>query len=187
MPKRPPSPAGGPQSFEKITDLGFSYSPRGELADAWQRSTNSAGWYHVSGAYWPTGPTGLLNTLTVPGLPLLTYNPDGEGRIGKVLAGSAYLANSTQYNNFQSGWRPMVVNLGATGRLIQLPSVLEELRFQVPPVLSGSRSIHKAKMLGASFNMRTATLARFLCRHYAGFWSRFWRRSVHNRQLERLP
>ncbi len=99
----------------KITDLGFSYSPRGEAADLWQWSTNSGGWYHVAGAYWPTGPTGLLNTLTAPGLPVFTYNPDGEGRVGSVQAGSAYLVSGTQYNDFRSGWLPMVVNLGAAG------------------------------------------------------------------------
>ena len=99
----------------KITDLGFSYSPRGEAADLWQWSTNSGGWYHVAGAYWPTGPTGLLNTLTAPGLPVFTYNPDGEGRVGSVQAGSASLVSGTQYNDFRSGWLPMVVNLGAAG------------------------------------------------------------------------
>ena len=84
----------------------ISYSPRGEAADLWQWSTNSGGWYHVAGAYWPTGPTGLLNTLTAPGLPVFTYNPDGEGRVGSVQAGSASLVSGTQYNDFRSGWLP---------------------------------------------------------------------------------
>ena len=42
-------------------------------------------------------------------------NPDGEGRVGAVQAGGAYLVSSTQYNDFRSGWLPMVVNLGAVG------------------------------------------------------------------------
>ena len=97
----------------KITDLGFSYSPRGEAADFWQKSTNSGGWYHVAATYWPTGPAGLLYTLTAPGLPAFTYNPDGEGRVLSVQAGSAYLVSNTQYNDFRSGWLPMVVTLGS--------------------------------------------------------------------------
>ncbi len=44
--------------------------------------------------------------------PLFTYNPDGEGRVGSVQAGSDYLVSSTQYNDFRAGWLPMVVTLG---------------------------------------------------------------------------
>jgi len=97
----------------KITDLGFNYTQRGELADAWQWSTNSTGWYHAAATYWPNGPTGLLNTLTALGLPTWTYNPDGEGRVNSVLAGTGNLVSSTQYNNYQSGWLPMIVNYGS--------------------------------------------------------------------------
>ncbi len=100
----------------KTTDLGFSYSARGEVTDAWQKSPNSGGWYHVTAGYWSTGPAGLLNTLTVPGITsMFTYNPDGEGRIYSVQAGSSYLVSRTQYNDFDSGgpWRPQVVTLGS--------------------------------------------------------------------------
>ncbi len=97
----------------KITDLGFSYTQRGELADAWQWSTNSSGWYHAAATYWPNGPTGLVKTVTALGLPTWTYNPDGEGRILSVQAGTGYLASDTQYNDYRSGWRDMIVNYGS--------------------------------------------------------------------------
>jgi RHS repeat-associated protein len=94
----------------KTTDLGFSYSARGDLTDVYQSSPNSGGYYHTNAAYWANG---LVNTLSVPGLSTFTYNPDGEGRINSVQAGSAYLVSSTQYNNYQSGWLPQVVTLGS--------------------------------------------------------------------------
>ena len=48
---------------------------------------------------------------------------------------------------------------GATGRLIQRPSVSGELRFQVPRTFLESRSTHKVKILEALLNTRTATSA----------------------------
>ena len=39
----------------KTTDLGFSYSPRGEVTDVYQSTPNSGGYYHVSASYWPNG------------------------------------------------------------------------------------------------------------------------------------
>ena len=104
----------GPTGSPIITDLGFSYTKRGELADAWQWSTNSSGWYHTAATYWPNGPTGLVKTVTALGLPTWTYNPDGEGRINSVLAGANYLVSSTQYNNYLlPNWLPMIVNYGS--------------------------------------------------------------------------
>ena len=66
----------------KTTDLGFSYSARGELTDVWQSSTHSGGYYHVAAGYWPTGPQGLVKTLVLlnasnqplSGLPTWTYH-----------------------------------------------------------------------------------------------------------------
>jgi YD repeat-containing protein len=52
----------------KITDLGFSYSLRGELADTYESTPHSGGYYHVGATYWANG---LLNTLStsLSGLP----------------------------------------------------------------------------------------------------------------------
>ncbi|MDP9262810.1 MAG: RHS repeat-associated core domain-containing protein, partial [Acidobacteriota bacterium] len=70
----------------KITDLGFSYSVRGELADVYQSSPNSGGYYHLTAAYWPHGALQSLSGL--PGLPILTSGLDGEGRPISISASS---------------------------------------------------------------------------------------------------
>jgi RHS repeat-associated protein len=88
----------------RATDLCFSYSGRGEVADVWQKSANSGGWYHVTAGYQPTGPSGLLNTLNLnlSGYPYWTYNPDGEGRTLSVSATAGLnqitLATNALYN-----------------------------------------------------------------------------------------
>jgi RHS repeat-associated protein len=76
----------------KITDLGFSYTVRGEASDAYESTPNSGGYYHTSATYWPNGALDVLTakygTSSITGLPTLTYAPDGEGRISTVSAGS---------------------------------------------------------------------------------------------------
>ena len=82
----------------KITDLGFSYSVRGEVADVYQWSTHSGGWYHVGGTYWASG---ALNQLSsgISGLPTITYSVDGEGRVSAVNASAGTNpVTSTTYN-----------------------------------------------------------------------------------------
>lgn len=78
----------------KITDLGISYSARGERTDAYESTPHSSGYYHVSASYWAHG---LLNQLTsnLSGLPTISYGGsggtsglDGEGRILQVTASS---------------------------------------------------------------------------------------------------
>lgn len=78
----------------KITDVGLSYSARGELTDAYESTPHSSGYYHTSASYWPHG---LLNQLTsnLSGLPTISYGGsggasglDGEGRILQVTASS---------------------------------------------------------------------------------------------------
>jgi len=71
-----------------ITDLGFVYTPRGELSDVWEFTPHSGGaYYHVTATYWANG---LINTLNtgLSGLPTWTYNPEGEGRVTSVIASS---------------------------------------------------------------------------------------------------
>jgi hypothetical protein len=55
-----------------LTDLGFSYSARGEVTDAYQSTPHSNGYYHTTASYWANG---LVNTLGGPGLPTFTYTP----------------------------------------------------------------------------------------------------------------
>jgi RHS repeat-associated protein len=93
-------------STSKLTDLGFSYSPRGEVTDAyeWTPHTSSApnGWLHTTGTYWENG---LRKMLSGPGLPTAYNCPDGEGRVlsistSSLCATTGYLASGTSYNVF---------------------------------------------------------------------------------------
>jgi RHS repeat-associated protein len=88
----------------KVTDIGFSYSARGELMDVYESTPHSGGYYHVSANYWPHG---LLSSLILVGtnLPTIYYGGsdgsslDGEGRITKVTAssGTSPLASNVIY------------------------------------------------------------------------------------------
>jgi len=107
---------GGPlaeaYTGSKATDLGFSYSARGEVSDAYESTPHSNGYYHSSAPYyWENG---LIKTLAGPGIPTLTYGPEGEGRASWVTASSGQnpVPNSTptSYNIFG---KPMGVNFGS--------------------------------------------------------------------------
>ncbi len=91
----------------KIVDEGFSYSARGEIADVWESTPHSGGWYHVNATYWANGALNVLNGGASPlsGLPAITYGysggtgMDGKGRITKVAAASGQNpVTATTYN-----------------------------------------------------------------------------------------
>lgn len=89
------------------TDLGFSYSARGEVTDVYQSSPHSSGYYRVSAAYWANGlvnTLSVLNNLNAPvaGLPNWTYTPDGEGRIATMSVSGVSVATlpTAGYNLF---------------------------------------------------------------------------------------
>jgi RHS repeat-associated protein len=85
----------------KTTDLGFSYTNRGEVATAYQSSPHSGGYYHPTATYWAQ--QGLLDTLNpnMTGIPNWTYTPDGEGRINTVSASAGQNpVTATSYNGF---------------------------------------------------------------------------------------
>jgi YD repeat-containing protein len=75
------------------TDEWFSYSPRGELTDVYEKTPNSGStFYHTSAAYWPNG---TLQTLSgIASMPTLYYGASGgagldsEGRLTQVTASS---------------------------------------------------------------------------------------------------
>jgi len=73
------------------TDIGLSYSVRGELTDTYSLTPHSGGYGHVVQTYWPHG---AVNSVAVPGLPTLYYGAsngtglDGEGRVTQVTASS---------------------------------------------------------------------------------------------------
>jgi len=62
----------------KITDVGFSYTARGEVGSTYQSSPNSGGYYNVSATYWAHGKPQTVSG--VPGVPAITYGVDGMGR-----------------------------------------------------------------------------------------------------------
>jgi len=80
----------------KITDLGFSYSARGELVDVYQSSPHSAGYYHTTAAYYPNG---ALNSLSgVPGQSAWTFGVDAEGRANSATQGATSLVTSVAFD-----------------------------------------------------------------------------------------
>ena len=120
----------------KSTDLGFSYSTRGEVTDTYQSSPNSGGYYHINAIYWPNG---LLNQMSsnLPIFPSFTQTPDGEGRPNSITAGSNQVVTSTTYNTFGE---PTMVNFGSgvtdsykydsgTGRMTYFQSALNSGTF----------------------------------------------------------
>jgi RHS repeat-associated protein len=85
----------------KTTDLGFSYTNRGEAATVYQSSPHSGGYYHLAATYW--APQGLLDTLNpnMTGIPTWTYTPEGEGRVNTVSASAGQNpVTATSYNDY---------------------------------------------------------------------------------------
>jgi len=71
----------------KITDLGFSYTVRGEKSDVYESTPHSSGYNHASATYWANGAVSQLGS-NIATLPTFNYAPDGEGRINTVSASS---------------------------------------------------------------------------------------------------
>jgi RHS repeat-associated protein len=96
-------------STAKITDIGYCYSPRGEITDEFESTPNSNGYYHTTAAYWANG---ALNTLSgVPSRNAWTFGVDGEGRLYSAVDGSTTnLVTSATYNTAS---QPTGVSLGS--------------------------------------------------------------------------
>jgi RHS repeat-associated protein len=87
----------------KITDVGLSYSARGEVSDVYESTPNSGGYYHTNATYWANGALDVLTatygTNSITGLPSFTYGPDGEGRTNTVSASTGQNpVTGTTYN-----------------------------------------------------------------------------------------
>jgi RHS repeat-associated protein len=93
----------------KITDTGFSYTARGETSDVYESTPHSGGYYHVSQSYWANRALDQLSGLS--GLPTITYNVDGEGRVYSASASSGQNPLSSTAYNVAS--EPLQVNLGS--------------------------------------------------------------------------
>lgn len=93
----------------KITDLGYSYSVRGEVAAVYESTPHSGGYYTMNATYWPNGALDTIGGL--PTLPTLTYTPDGRGRPAIVTASAGQNpVLSTQYNTAS---QPTSMTLGS--------------------------------------------------------------------------
>jgi len=96
--------------LHKVTDLGLSYSVRGEISDAYESTPNS-------GAF-TTYFADLLGQRRHQstrrkhhGLPTLTYGLDGEGRPYTVSASSGQ--NPVSGTTYNSAGLPTAINLGS--------------------------------------------------------------------------
>jgi RHS repeat-associated protein len=94
----------------KITDIGFSYTVRGEVTNLYESMPNSGGYYNISQTYWANGTPDVLSGLS--GLPTTTYAPDGEGRIYSASASSGQSPLSS--TNYNVASRPTGVNFGSS-------------------------------------------------------------------------
>jgi len=83
----------------KLTDLGFSYSARGDVTGLLESTPNSGEYYSVGATYWANG---LVNVLSGTGLPNITYTPNGEGQVYSMTdnLGNTLVSN-TSYNVFE--------------------------------------------------------------------------------------
>jgi hypothetical protein len=88
---------------------GFSYSVRGELADFYRSSPNSAGYYHETIAYWPNGAVQQIGGLAT--LPTFTYGVDGEGRTKTLSASTGQ--NPLTATSYNSAGLPTAVTFGS--------------------------------------------------------------------------
>jgi len=101
----------------KLTDVGYSYTVRGEVSDVYECTQHSAGYYHLTQGYWAHGAPNALSGL--PGLPTIAYGGtigstvglDGEGRITQVTAGSGQ--NPTTGVTYNQASLPSQVNFGS--------------------------------------------------------------------------
>jgi RHS repeat-associated protein len=92
----------------KITDVGLSYSKRGELTDVYESTPHSSGYNHTNAQFWSNG---ALNVLAGPGIPTMTYAPDGEGRIKTISASSGQ--NPVTATTYNTASLPTAVTLGS--------------------------------------------------------------------------
>jgi len=93
----------------KITDTGLSYTARGEASDMYESTPHSGGYNHVAATYWANHALNQISGLS--GLPTITYNVDGEGRIYSAAASSGQ--NPLSSTNYNVAGLPTQVNLGS--------------------------------------------------------------------------
>lgn len=91
----------------KLSDIGYSYSARGEVTDIYQATTHSSGYYHLTEAYWADRVPSQLGGNT--GVPTVNYGADGEGRSNSASTASQTLVSGAVFN---AASQPTQLNLG---------------------------------------------------------------------------
>jgi RHS repeat-associated protein len=94
----------------KITDEGFSYTARGELATLYESTPHSAGWYTSTATYWANG---ALETLNDSAGYALSFGVDGEGRPYSSTDGSG--GHPLLSTNYSVASLPTQLTFGYTG------------------------------------------------------------------------
>jgi RHS repeat-associated protein len=94
----------------KLTDEGFSYTARGQASDLYESTPHSGSYYHLTQGYWANGAINQLSGLS--GLPTISYNVDGKGRIYSASSSSGQNPLSSTTYNVASGVTQ--VNLGSS-------------------------------------------------------------------------
>ena len=99
----------------KITDIGLSYTDRGEVSDSYESTPHSGGYYHVNQTYWanhaPEALSAQYGSSSIAGFPTITYGVDGEGRIYSTSVSSGNNPLSSTSYNYAS--QPTAVNFGS--------------------------------------------------------------------------
>lgn len=99
-------------SSNKITDLLFSYTARGEVANAYESTPHSGGYYQLNANYWANGALSAFSG--IPGVPVVYYQVDGEGRTSTVTTSDSN--NPTLVSNccgFTPGSLPTTITFGS--------------------------------------------------------------------------
>ncbi len=78
----------------KITDLGLSFTVRGEVSDLYESTPHSGGYLHTQASYWANGVLDSLAMIGGNGYGT-SYNLDGEGRVNSTSNGNL---TSASYN-----------------------------------------------------------------------------------------
>jgi len=116
----------------KTTDLGFSYTSRGEMSDEYQSSPNSGGYYHAAFQYWPHGAAKQLSGLVT--LPTFTYGVDTEGRTNTVSASTGQNPVTAATYNLNSNNNPPQISVtygSADSDVFTFdPNTLRETKYQ---------------------------------------------------------
>jgi RHS repeat-associated protein len=105
----------------KCTDIGFSYTARGEVSDLYELTPHSSpSYYHVGQTYWAHRALSQMTT-NIIGLPTISYGGtigstvglDGEGRMAQVTASGTGQQNAVTAVTYNNSSLPTQVTFGS--------------------------------------------------------------------------